>query len=380
MAGCGCTETDLFMLKKIILISVATLAAIVLLGYLNRGWIFESLAAAYLQPEIDFDSSNAPAAPDYRLQESWAARPDIVDLADERPEGDTTSTPQHPVSVFFVHPTTYISKTSWNQPPDDSRANWIIDHRVLRYQASVFNACCNVYAPRYRQATIFSFSDRTGNGEAALNFAYQDVLAAFEQFLVELPENQPFILAGHSQGSFHAARLLREQIANSKLRRRLVAAYLVGFSISEEDLGGISVCEDQLQTGCAVGWNTVDGSSPGLFPDQPLICVNPLNWSAAGTHAAHEMNLGAVGFPRWGPGKTSEPETLALVPAVADAQCVNDSLRVTELRSAEFPSRMSRNSLHLYDYGLFYLNVRDNALARVNAFLSAANNAAAGGS
>ena len=48
---------------------------------------------------------------------------------------------------------------------------------------------------------------------------------------------RPFILAGHSQGALHALRLLRERVAaKPALRRRLVAAYLVGAPIYSVDL------------------------------------------------------------------------------------------------------------------------------------------------
>ncbi len=41
--------------------------------------------------------------------------------------------------------------------------------------------------------------------------------------------DRPFILAGHSQGTFHAARLLGERIAGTPLAEKMVAACLVGY-------------------------------------------------------------------------------------------------------------------------------------------------------
>ncbi len=56
-----------------------------------------------------------------------------------------------PVDVFFLHPTTYFTHKTWNAPLSDQGANETTDQDILRNQASAFNACCRVYAPRYRQ-------------------------------------------------------------------------------------------------------------------------------------------------------------------------------------------------------------------------------------
>ena len=93
----------------------------------------------------------------------------------------------------------------------DAAANWIVDELVLRHQASVFNGCCEIYAPRYRQATIYSFLDHT-NGAQALALAYGDVVRAFNTFLNRIEPQQPFVVAGHSQGTRHAAELVREHV------------------------------------------------------------------------------------------------------------------------------------------------------------------------
>src|SRR4029079_313076 len=96
-------------------------------------------------------------APDYSLTASWAALPDREDAADVVPSGaaqDRQSSAE--VDVFFVHPTTFFGTTGWNQALDDSSTNQLTDMFVLRGQAAVFNGCCKIYAPRYRQATIYS--------------------------------------------------------------------------------------------------------------------------------------------------------------------------------------------------------------------------------
>ncbi|HBW99422.1 MAG TPA: DUF3089 domain-containing protein, partial [Gammaproteobacteria bacterium] len=51
------------------------------------------------------------------------------------------------VAVFFVHPTTYLSNATWNQPLDHETTNQRTDNWVMRFQASAYNGCCDVYAP-----------------------------------------------------------------------------------------------------------------------------------------------------------------------------------------------------------------------------------------
>ena len=358
------------MLKKILLVLGTLIVISLFTGYLFRGELTMALVASQIAPEGDFDSTSPPPAPDYSSPGAWAALPSIADPSDDHPLELPPASDTHDVAVFFVHPTSYMSKASWNQPLEDADANWVVDNRVLRHQASVFNGCCEIYAPRYRQATFYSFMDTSGSGTSALDLAYSDVARAFDAFIDRI--DGPFILAGHSQGTSHAARLLREKIAGSALRERMVAAYLIGFSISLDEIGNVPVCTSSNQTGCVVGWNAVDGDDRGVFGDvDNLVCTNPLNWEDNGTYAAHDRNAGGIGYPTYGrPAEGEDPTVMILEPGAADAQCSQGVLQVPGLRSTAFPSRMPGNSMHIYDYSLFYANLRQNALDRVVAYLA----------
>lgn len=353
-------------MKKALIVLAVLLVVIIAAGYTFRGELMLAVMKSQIGPEADFNLDDAPAVPDYASTSSWAALPSIEDPSDQRPAG-VTGTPGD-VAVFFVHPTSFFGKR-WNQPLDDEAANWVVDERILRHQASVFNSCCDVYAPRYRQATFFSFMDDTDNGEQALELAYGDVVRAFEEFVVRLDVDQPFILAGHSQGTKHATRLLREEIAPTQIFSRMVAAYLVGFSVSHEQLGDVAPCQSASQTGCAIGWNAMDGEGIGAFSDTDnLLCTNPLSWAVDNNYAGHELNTGAIGYPTYGPAEEGEDITQMLVEVgIADAQCYNGQLAIMDLQSEAFPARMFGNSMHVYDYSLFHMNMRDNVAQRVAA-------------
>ncbi len=310
-----------------------------------------------LQPDAPFSEAQAPPEPDYSLEESWAALPSKFDNADFAPPGTRDLQAEAQADVFYIHPTTYFSSKGWNQPPGDADSTEIIDTSILTGQASSFNGCCAVYAPRYRQATLYSFVDEQGNGAQALDLAFEDVRSAFEYFLSTFNQGRPFIVAGHSQGALHSDRLIRERILGTELEQRLVAAYVVGFEISEGS--GLPVCEQPRQTGCQVNWNTLSPQAESTYA-LDTICVNPLTWRTDGARADFGDNPGSMNF-----------DTPPVIEAgVADAQCLDGRLLVTEIRSdREWIEFFGEGNYHAYDYGLFYMSIRENAKARLDAYL-----------
>jgi hypothetical protein len=288
------------------------------------------------------------------------------------------------VDVFFVHPTTYYKRERWNQPLDDAAANQLTDLFVLRAQASVFNSCCRIYAPRYRQATSYSFMDHSGSGAAALELAYHDVERAFDYYISNYNHGRPFILAGHSQGSLHVRTLLEKRISGSALRKRLVVAYPIGWSIDAVAMAAVvpdvPVCRSAEQTSCVASWNAIGPKAERFGDTRQTICVNPLTWRADDVAAPRTLNIGAVGYAGTFQGRLADLRSLpqefidarpVLETAVADAQCVDGMLLVTQIHSQLYAARpMGRDNYHIYDYSLFHMNLRRNAQMRVAQFLS----------
>ena len=345
--------------KKVLL---GALVGVVVLGatvIIFRDVVLFTVMGALIAPSHEFDAASVSSSPDYSNSNHWAALPDRNDRADRIPSGDFLDGQDlAEVDVFFVHPTTYVSAESWNQSLDDMVTNERTDEFVMEGQASVFNGCCRVYAPRYRQATLYSFFDAEGTGEEALALAYEDVATAFNYYLDYFNEGRPFILAGHSQGSHHLDGLLANEIVGTTLVERLVAAYPVGFPIDGSN--GLPVCETPTQTGCQATWNAVGPNVGSFLALSESICVNPLTWRADRLSASHELNIGAVNF-----GESDVPET-----AVADGACRAGRLWVSDIRSSHYGWRpLGRDNYHVYDYALFYLNLRENVETRANAFL-----------
>jgi len=288
-----------------------------------------------------------------------------------------------PVDVFFVHPTTFYQPSNWNQPLDDANTNQLTDTFVLRGQASVFNSCCKIYAPRYRQATIYSFMDNSGSGKSALQLAYEDVERAFDYFIEHYNQGRPFILAAHSQGSLHLRTLLEKRITGTALHERLVAAYPIGFGIDREALAiavpDVPVCDSAEQIGCLVTWNAVGPQADKWGDTGKSICVNPLTWRTDGAAADASLNIGGVAYAGTFEGTLADvkgvPQDFAdakpiLETGVADAQCVDGMLLVKEVHSKYYAARpMGRDNYHIYDYNLFHMNLRKNVEQRVAKYL-----------
>ena len=348
------------MMKKFMIGVGILITLLLVLGFVFRDTIGMMLAFAAMQPDQDFAEDTRHEAPDYSQFGAWAALPSQDDMADVTPAGAENLQAEAVVDVFFIHPTTYYKNEFWLQPLDDADANRITDEQVMRGQAAVFNTCCAVYAPRYRQATLFSFMDTSGDGQQAIAFAYEDVEDAFDYYLAHYNQGRPFIIAGHSQGGLHADTLLKNKIAGTDLESRLVAAYPVGYYITGE--GSVPVCENATQTGCQATWNAVAPDSGSFQDTTASICINPINWKNDGSRADYADHLGAVDY-----GAEGQVEQ-----GVVDAQCVNGRLHVSEVRSPNYKSQfMGPGNYHIYDFSFFHLDIRQNAVERVDAYLNA---------
>ena len=323
----------------------------------------------YVPPSIalSFSESASPPSPDYSNNEHWAALPFRKDMADSVPnasvsDGQATAA----VDVFFLHPTLYLEsvemkKYPWNADVNDHEMNEKVDGSSILNQASVFNGSCRVYAPRYRQAHISSFftSDRK-SGEAALEMAYQDTKTAFLYYIKQYNQGRPFIIAGHSQGTQHAGKIIRELIENTELEKQLVAAYVIGMPVPKGYFKSLPVCDNPEKTNCYVTWATYQ---KGFYPSNykssgydKSMCVNPLSWKTDSTRVSRNENAGGIiwKFNR-------------VIKRINGAQVNNGILWIEK---PHVPGRMfiKMNNYHVADYNLFWFNIRENVKQRTSAF------------
>lgn len=340
-------------------------------------WLLTSGCLQLFVPRFPFDPALSPPPPDYADRSAWAALPDRDDQADRVPVGESDGQTNAVADVFFVHPTTLFDRKVWNQPLDDADTNARTD-RVMANQASAFNAAGRVFAPRYRQATLgYAITDDTDSADGAFALAYTDVRAAFEHYLEHFDTGRPLILASHSQGSQHMTHLIADRVTGTPLQERLVAAYIIGAPIptdwSERVAPDVPACTGPTDTGCLVSWQTVedgthtvmdfDGRSRAWFPDgyeslegRSTVCLNPLTFTSdAGTRSDH---AGAVSFEEDG-----QPEPSV---GIVAGTCRDGLLQIERPDERAFVAR--GGDYHIHDYSLFYMDLRANAVDRVEAF------------
>ncbi|HEY2708542.1 MAG TPA: DUF3089 domain-containing protein [Caulobacteraceae bacterium] len=344
----------------------------------------DDIIKALLDPKVPFGKDHQAAAPDYNQRSAWALIPD----PSVAPQG---------VDVFFIHPTSYpASFTSynggrhWNGPIGDHAAMVALAQVMLPNYAAPFDAVGDLYAPRYRQASLYTKSTLWDDAIEARQFAYGDVKAAWDFYLARYNRGRPFILVGVEQGGDLGARLLNEAIApNEALRGQLVGAYLVDTVVPADEYGAgapVQACQSRNEAGCLVAWSAVrQGDFTGVrrllsramvwdAQDQltPLgarrpLCVNPLLGSASEDVAPERLNLGAAAATglEWGvrPG---------FMVRQVGAQCQGGILRVTPPRSNLLrPSGDWIERAREPAYNLFWADLEADSQARFAAWRKA---------
>ncbi len=302
-----------------------------------------------------FNPDAQPAAPDYSRQSNWSALPFRDDAADIIPADEQwINDSLKDVDVFYIYPTIYMSGRTWNEDLDNQKLNKKIDNKPVKYQASVFNASCRVYAPRYRQAIIKAFFDKE-NGEKALNFAYQDVRRAFQYYLDHYNNGRPIIIASHSQGTWHARKLLKEFFDSTALQKQLVAAYVIGFGFDESMYKSLRPCDNATQTGCYITWASFKmGYHPLKTELYSTVCVNPVTWTRDTVAVDRSKSMGAI---------------LLDFNKKYDAACGTEIHNHYLWVDAHLPIVRSWTVLHIADYNLFWYDIRKNVADRVKAYL-----------
>lgn len=168
------------------------------------------------------------------------------------------------VDCFYVYPTVSDQQTRLATKRVDPEVR-----SIALYQAARYSQACRVYAPVYRQATVPALGAGTTTRQD-YRTAYGDVDEAFAAFLRRIGPRRGFVLLGHSQGTFHLQRLIRERIeTRAKLRRRLVSAVLLGGNVTVRkgsDRGGVfrrvPTCRRATQTSCVLAFSTFNQTPP----------------------------------------------------------------------------------------------------------------------
>lgn len=306
-------------------------------------------AAAELPP---FDPNTVPEELDYSRSESWVALP--------------ADTDQYPVDIFWVYPTILFGDAGWLMDNTNTQLQAAAKGTLIK-QASVFSGQANLYAPFYRQMNMAALSLSEAERNTIIEYGYEDVKKALNYYLKHHNKGRPFILAGHSQGSNILTDIAIEEWGSLGVEKQLVAAYLIGWSITPANLKenpALAICAAPDQTGCFITYNTVAAGRQKSAPTiiEGTIVVNPLSWTITDEIVPANMNIGAVFFEGY---KPTQP-----IPQFTSAQAKDSGLVVVPADPrlvADGPANFPKGVYHMYDYSLFYENLMENVARRIKA-------------
>jgi hypothetical protein len=364
-----------FSLSQILLIAAAAFAGLlVVAAFVWR----DDILRYWLDPKVPFQTYKPPPAPDYADVKSWALIP-------ANPARSGPNDP--PADVFFVHPTTYDGGRHWNAPIHERRSRRILDQVMLPNYAGPFARVGRVFAPRYRQANLYSGMTLRDDARDARRFAYNDIAAAFRFYLEHYDHGRPLILVGVEQGGTLVDRLVNDVVAASpELKRRLAGVYLIDTVVPDARYGPtapVPSCTSRNEVRCVVAYRELDGDpltarqrigraliwkgpeELGAMGEQPALCVNPLLGARTETPASMKLNLGAANATgmEWG----SRP---AFLSRQVGARCKDGALVVSRPKSSALqPSGSWSDRQKAPGFNLFYADLEADAQARVNRLL-----------
>ncbi|WP_075340329.1 DUF3089 domain-containing protein [Tenacibaculum agarivorans] len=303
-----------------------------------------------------FRVADIPEAPDYTKESSWAVLPSKYQENLQTYASNRQDTLE--ADVFYVYPTLNTDKKDirWNVPIDDVEQNDIVLNKAVLMQASAFATSGKVYVPFYRQAHLRSYRLFKEGGKEAQDVAYSDVKKAFELYLKKYNAGRPIIMVGHSQGTTHTVRLLKDFFDNTSLQKQLIAAYIPGIRVKANDFSSIKLMTSPSDIGGFVSWNTYKKNNyPKKDKDwyKGSVTSNPITWNTE-TSTSLEQHKGFL----YTNGKIYDK---ALSIEITDG--------LVWSTNPKFPLRFFMSFLknyHAGDINLFWQDIRENAELRVN--------------
>lgn len=348
------------------LASLLSAALVIALGVVV---FWGDLVSTALDPKVPFQTYDPPPGPDYSTSASWYLRP--------KPGSGLAA------DVFFVAPTTYDGGRNWNARLNARKANRQFQDVMAPNYVGPFVSVGRVFAPRYRQASLYSLTTLREDAREARQFAYGDVRDAFRWYIDQDNGGRPFIIVGVEQGGTLASRLLADEIARDPLlQSRLVAAYLID-TVVPADTPPIAPCVQKQQAGCLAAWADAydgdfdapqhlleralvwneHGELANLAP-RPSLCFNPLLGAVTDQPAPARLHLGAANATglEWG----ARPAFMA---RQVSARCVGGVLIVSRPKSSSLKQGGDwADRRKAPGFNLFYADLEADAKVRLAAW------------
>ena len=345
-------------------LGLGVLVLLAIFAFIRR----DDIRLAAMDPGKPFQIYTPPPAPDYDRPEAWRLLPEGPGKPGE-------------ADVFFLGPTTYSGADHWNSPIDDPDSDEVFRRVMAPNLVGPFAGTGRIFAPRYRQAGLYSFTTLREDAREARRFASVDAEASFLSFLARSGPDRPILIVGVEQGGALAARLLAEIGSRPAVRNRLAGAWLID-TVTPADSPPMAPCMSPEQTGCLAAWawayvddetharDLQDRSLVWSGPDlvnlgkRPPLCYNPLLQATTDKAAPARLARGATNATglEWG----ARPP---FVTRQFSAQCVRGVLRVSRPDARMLrPFGSWEDRLRTPGFNLFYADIEADVRTRLAAF------------
>ena len=293
---------------------------------------------------------------------------------------------------FYVYPTVSDQTTTLANRQIDPE-----ERSIALYQAARYSQYCRVFAPMYRQVTVPALESGDAESPAQLKIPFEDVRTAFATYLKQDNHGRPFVLIGHSQGSFVLEQLIAKDVdPKPAVRSRMLSAILMGGNVLVKTGPGISgtfkhipPCRSDTQLSCVIAFSTFDQTPPpdSLFgrtasKSQRVLCTNPAALGGGSAMvdpifptAPFAPGLISTGIKIIGLTQPHPPTVWFTLPNAYSAQCSSaggaNVLRLTALHGAQVPnpSPDATWGLHLLDANIALGNLVDDVRSEAAAYL-----------
>lgn len=298
----------------------------------------------------------AASGVDYSKTENWAVLEQNV---------------EKPVDVFYIAPTIGLPSNIDNLDITDTekRSKLLGTVKMVR---GVYEDTGRIYSPYYRQAGLGAYYLEGNDKKVRFDLAYKDIAKSFKYYLKHYNNNRPIIVAGFSQGSQHAIRLLKKYTPKAHFRKQFVAGYAIAWRITDDDLKHnkyLKPAQGEVDTGVVLTFNSeAPEIEETLFVanNGKSYCINPLNWRTDNTPAGRDLHLGAC-------FTDLEGRIFKKVPNLTGAY-IDDKrgvLKLKDIDPKEYPGGYFADGIyHRYEYNFFYNNLKQNVSKRTSQFLA----------